>query len=359
MRRGELYSMSPKKVGLPRKEKNKDRLILIIGKYDFSGIGYHLSRAITRYIKGWRSRCIIDIEHGFRWPHDILARKETKGLIKQLMSEAELILFSSSDYFHTPLDLPLPAEIPWSIWHGGTHFRAAHEKIIKDIHPYYDFIFSHRDLEGFDPNIIRLQAPFDTLNYRPPKRDWNGKIIIGHTPTNHRKGTEFFEKSSEILKKKYGDAIGFDLIKGLSFSQVMERRKDHHIFFEKIRTIPVHPKSTHGYGTSTVEAASLGSVCLCGLEDHFSDTPIDRVWSVKDIVDRVSYYMDNRGEMEAKGQVMRQWVHKEHGYRAMAHYFMKKINRNDYLNKRKEHIERYKRKLSLEGRAISPPLKTR
>lgn len=318
--------------GTKKPVKNPLSLVLILGKYDFSGIAYHLAKSINRHVDGWRARSMVEMIHRFKWPHDILIRKQNRGLIYQLLNEASFILFSSSGYHCRPLDLNIPKNVPWGIWHGGTHFRSCHKAIIENIHPAFDFVFAHRDLVGLGNNIIELQAPFDTEKFSYINRDHDGCIYVGHTPSNaDRKNTAIFQSAANKLKNKYGEKISFEITNWQPFNEVMEMRKKWHIFHDKIRTARIPPGGTQGYGTSLVESASLGTVGMCSLDDSFDNTPILRVNTEKDIVREISNLMDDREKLKELSLKTRGWVVKAHGYKAISKHFMHSIMKDGYL----------------------------
>ena len=287
----------------------KRPLIILLGKYDWANVGYNLMDAINRFTD-WNARCIIINKHPrFDFPHDILFAPDRMMEIKNMMENADFILYISSFFGTSPGGVVPNRKIPSAIWHGGSYFRNQFPMFIRDIHKRYKMVFAHRDLETLGKNIKRLQAPIDTDKFEYQERDWNGPITIGHCPS-HRgvKGTHFFEEAAPILKERFGKQIKFSLFEG-DWDEVMRKKKKWHIYFDQINEEYELNGATHGYGVALIESACYGSICLCG--SKYKDTPIITVRNASDIVKKVTALMNHRDKLENQSIKTREWVIRE------------------------------------------------
>jgi len=245
--------------------------------------------------------------------------------IKNMMENADFILHISSFFGTSPGGIVPNKKIPSAIWHGGSYFRNQFKMFIRDIHRRYKMVFAHRDLETLGKNIKRLQAPIDTDNFEYQKRDWNGTITIGHSPSDRGvKGTHFFEEAIPILRNKFGNKINFSLYEG-DWKAVMRKKRGWHIYFDQINREYELNGATHGYGVALIESACYGSICMCG--SKYSDTPIITVRNAADIVKKVTNLMNHRDRLEKLSIKTREWVVKEHGYETIGNYFIDHIRK--------------------------------
>jgi len=322
---------------ISRPPKNYN-LLVTVGRYDFSAIAWNLCQAVNRYTPGWRARSIVGLPHMFRWPTDLIANKENKGAIERSLRDADFLLFSSSYFFYRPLDMKLPLDIPWGLWHGGRYFRENHDRMIEKVHPCFDFVFAHRDLSVLGEKVHTLQAPFDTDKHNYIPKDFFGRLIIGHSPSREQvKGTTEFMAAINHLKKKYGEeVIEVLLIKDLCFNEALAQKRDIHLFFDQFSSRYFPPGAIRGYGTSLIEAASYGAVCLN--HDYFEDTPVIKVHNKSDLIRELSLLIEDRDRLEKLSHIHRRWVHSVHGYEAMAEYFMDIIDAGGYINRLKRSI---------------------
>lgn len=311
--------------------KELPHLVLILCRYDFSGIGYHLSRAINQNIEGWESRCIVEREHNFKWPYDLLSRKKDRHEIRSLIDRAHYILFSSSAFFVRPLDYNLPLNIPWGIQHGGTYYRMNYKDVNELIHPLMDHVFCHSGLEGMDERNVYLPTAIDTDKYKPIKKNWKGKIIVGHTPSRQNvKLSSIFMTAKERLERKYGtDKIEFRLIEGKQFEDCMEGRKHFHIFFDQVNQRPQPEGAYRHYGTALIESACFETVCMVGTDKP--ELPLITVWNENDIIREINRFMDDRSQLKKLARKTRKWVVKKHGYKEVSERFMSHILKDQEL----------------------------
>lgn len=313
-----INSSKPKKIALGKN-------IVFLCLHDWASVSTRLSEAINKYTD-WNARCICKYPNPFGYPNDLLERDENKEEIRRVMNKADVIIWGSSFYGYKPFGIGPKSHQFLGIWHGGSDYRKRYKMFNSEIHHMLDFVFTHRDLEELDDYNIRLQVPFNCEDYVVPKRDWNGKIRIGHSPSSRaKKGTNYFLKAAEMLKKDFPGDVEIVLLENMTTKQVLKEKERLHIFFDQIGgvagyTIPVEDGGNCGYGLSLVESATLGTICLSWSD--YSDTPILCVKNENDIYSTVSNLLKNRKKMKELSKNTRNWVIKEHGYQNISRYFI-------------------------------------
>jgi len=204
-----------------------------------------------------------------------------------------------------------------------------------------DHIFCHSGLEIMDERNVYLPTAIDTEKYCPMEKDWNDKIIFGHTPSRqHIKYSEIFFEASEKLKDKYKDQIEIVLIEGMPYKECMKQRRNFHIFFDQVNQRPQPKGAYRHYGTALVESACFETVCLIG--NDRPEEPLVNVWTADEIIHSVSEMMDDRYMMKRRAIETRQCVIDKHGYEAVSKRFMSHILENHKLRKNiyQRHMDR-------------------
>ncbi len=143
--------------------------------------------------------------------------------------------------------------------------------VIEEIDRVSDLnVTSELDLLEKHPNIKYLFLPFDTTQYKINFK-LNDKIRICHSPTNR-----YFKGSDTIIpiceKIANEENIEFILIENKSITEAMKIKQNCDILIDQ-----VHNRGGWGYGMNSVEAMSMGLVCVTELipkyEDFISDHP--------------------------------------------------------------------------------------
>ena len=309
--------------------------LLILSNRDWASIGLRLSDAINRYTD-WSSDCVSAVSNLIINPLKPTGKNAKK--IMELMKEADVIIFGSSFYGWIPYNAPINSNAMLGIMHIGTAYRSNHKKYNLEIHPKLDFVVVSHDFKNLCENPIVILNPIDTEKHKLQSRPRN-PIIIGHSPSGWGKnkergsvlkGTNYFIEAMKILNQKYGNKIQLDIIQDITLDECLERKKKCHIFFDQIVDENIAYKRANGeipmYGTSLIEGACFGSVCLSQLGEL--DESFSCLYNVKnsdDIVNVVSYFMDNPDELIKVGNKTRYWVVEKHGYQAVATKFIRDL----------------------------------
>ncbi len=135
-------------------------------------------------------------------------------------------------------------------------------------------VTSELDLLEKHPNIKYLFLPFDTSIYQP-NYELNDKIRICHSPTNrYFKGSDTIIPICEKIAKE--ENIEFVLIENKPITEAMKIKQSCDILIDQ-----VHNRGGWGYGMNSVEAMSMGLVCVTELipkyEKFIPDNPFINV----------------------------------------------------------------------------------
>jgi glycosyltransferase involved in cell wall biosynthesis len=135
--------------------------------------------------------------------------------------------------------------------------------VIKDIDKISDLnLTSEVDLLYKHPNINYLFLPFETEIYKA-KETVSSCIRVCHSPTNrYYKGSDDIIKICRELDNR--GVIEFVLIENKKQNEVIEIKKSCDIYIDQI-----HNRGGWGYGMSSVEALSMGLVCLTELVEKY------------------------------------------------------------------------------------------
>lgn len=316
--------------------------LVIIGEYDYSGIGYHLAEAVNEFIEDWKAISIVDNTHPFKFPTHLIATKDNIDLVNEKINNADFILHGSSSYYYYPTKKSFSRETPRGLWHGGTFYRHNFQQSNARIHQFFDIVFAHRDLVSLGKNVFRLDAPFPVHKYSVDN-DFSDKILIGHNPSRqHIKGTKQFENAMKRLSSEYN--IEWTVIDNCLYQESVYAKRYLHIFFDQIGDyfIP-EGRKVRGYGTALIEAAAMGAVCLG--DSNYDDTPIIQVYGENSIIRVIERLLDDRKEMARISEETTEWVLKTHGYEAIANYFIETIS--PIVERNKEVLRIHYRKLGV------------
>jgi len=125
-------------------------------------------------------------------------------------------------------------------------------------------VTSELDLLEKHPNIKYLFLPFDTSQYKP-KLEVNEPIKICHSPTNrYFKGSEVIIPICEQIAEEGN--VEFDLIENVPISDAIQRKQQSDILIDQIGN-----RGGWGYGMNSVEALSMGLVCVTELIPQYVD----------------------------------------------------------------------------------------
>ena len=288
--------------------------ILFLSQVDYAAIASRLTEAINEHTD-WEAMSVVDgLTPGGKYIQSIQDEKSTYlyennvEKVTEFLKLADVIIWGNHPAWN-PVDVEhIREDAIKGIWWTGSNYRTRNPSLIRRYNKKMDLIFTHRDLENFDPRAIRLGQPFNCDLCTPDQTD--DKILIGHSPSQPdklwKKGSFHFFNAMRKMEIRYRDRIEVVLMKSMEPGEVLLKKCKLHIFFDQIGGYYMPRHGVHGYGMSLVEAASAGAVCLCWSD--YKDTPIIHVENGADIEMAIEHLMDNPDELERLGKETREWA---------------------------------------------------
>ena len=182
--------------------------------------------------------------------------------------------------------------------------------VIKELNQISNLnLTSELDLLYKHPEIKYLFLPYETEKYSM-KKGVSDLIKICHSPTNrYYKGSEDIIKVCNDLDKK--GIIKFLLIEGKSQNEVIKIKKDCDVYIDQI-----HNRGGWGYGMSSVEALSMGLVCMTELVPKYQkfipDHPFIDI-NKNNLREKIIHLSKNKDIVIQKKDDGKKWVKKYHG----------------------------------------------
>ncbi len=181
--------------------------------------------------------------------------------------------------------------------------------IASDIDYYLPLIDNPKFL-GLIPNPINL----DTIKYTEP--EVSDKIVVFHGINRwnyHKKGNAFFEKALDIIQNKYTDKVKIITVENIPYQDYVKLYNEAHILLDQV----------YGYdqGYNALEAMAKGKVVFTGAEKEFNEyynlseqVAINALPDVNQIVDELSFLIENPTEILEIGKRARAFIKEEHDY---------------------------------------------
>ncbi|MFA4850741.1 MAG: glycosyltransferase [Methanoregula sp.] len=171
-------------------------------------------------------------------------------------------------------------------------------------------VTSELDLTFRHPNLKYLFLPYDVLAHQP-KSTPNRPLTICHATTNRLvKGSEEIIRVCNELEKSHG--IRFIFIENQPHDKVIELKKQADIYIDQVTD------HAWGYGMNSLEALSLGLVCVTYLnptyEKFIPDHPFQNA-GVTNLKSKLLELIENPETLPARMAASREWVEKRHDFR--------------------------------------------
>ncbi|MFA4907109.1 MAG: glycosyltransferase [archaeon] len=171
-------------------------------------------------------------------------------------------------------------------------------------------VTSELDLTFRHPKLKYLFLPYDVLAYQP-KSTPNRPLTICHATTNRLvKGSDEIIRVCNELEKSHG--IRFIFIENQPHAKVIGLKKQADIYIDQITD------HAWGYGMNSLEALSLGLVCVTYLnptyEKFIPDHPFVNA-GMANLKEKLLVLIENPGALPERMSASREWVEKRHDYR--------------------------------------------
>ena len=186
---------------------------------------------------------------------------------------------------------------------------------------------SEVDLLYKHPKIEYQFLPYETGDYSI-KKSISDPIKICHSPTNrHYKGSDDIIKICNELQQE--GIIKFLLIEGKSQGEVIKIKKDCDIYIDQI-----HNRGGWGYGMSSVEALSMGLVCMTELipkyQNFIPDHPFISI-NKKNLKEKIIHLSQNKEIVIQKKYESKKWVKKYHDISSVSDSLYKLYEKNTWI----------------------------
>ena len=181
-------------------------------------------------------------------------------------------------------------------------------------------VTSELDLTFRHPNLKYLFLPYDVLAFQPKSKP-GSPLTICHATTNRRvKGSDEIIRVCNELEKSHG--IRFIFIENQPHEKVIELKKQSDVYIDQITD------HAWGYGMNSLEALSLGLVCVTYLnptyEKFIPDHPFVNA-DVSNLKEKLLELIEHPDILPVRMAASRAWVE----------------NRNDFRNVVKELYQYY------------------
>lgn len=171
-------------------------------------------------------------------------------------------------------------------------------------------VTSELDLTFRHPNLKYLFLPYDVLAFQA-KKEPGSPLTICHATTNRRiKGSDEIIRVCKELEQNHG--IRFIFIENQPHAKVIELKKQADIYIDQITD------HAWGYGMNSLEALSLGLVCVTYLNPTYEKFIPDHPFIIAgttDLKNKLLELIGNPTDLPRRMAASRRWVEQRHDFR--------------------------------------------
>lgn len=204
--------------------------------------------------------------------------------------------------------------------------KKTHDLVFKNIKGViasdYDYVLpleGHPLFLGLLPNPVNCEA----IPYTPLNIENKIQIFLGiNRSTYVKKGIFLFEKALEIIQQKYRDSIEVVVVESIPYKEYITRFDNCHILLDQVYA--------YDQGYNALEAMAKGKVVFTGAEKEFlehynlqkDEVCINALPNVDALVEKLSWLIENPGEIEKIGRNARAFIEREHHYMNIAQKYV-------------------------------------
>lgn len=178
--------------------------------------------------------------------------------------------------------------------------------------------------KGLIPYPINL----DKLKFEKLQIENKTVIFLGISKFSyHQKGITYFEKSLELIKKKYTDKVEIIIVNTIPYPEYINLYNKSHILLDQC--------TSRDQGYNALEAMAKGKVVFTGAEKEFTEhynitarVCVNAIPDVDYLVDQLSFLIDNPDEIIAIGKRARAFIEKEHDHVKIAEKYLETWKNN-------------------------------
>ncbi|MBY8963900.1 glycosyltransferase [Flavobacterium sp. D11R37] len=176
---------------------------------------------------------------------------------------------------------------------------------------------------GFTTKFIPNPINTDKLKYIEPVINEKIIIFLGINRLSYlKKGIAYFEEALKIISVKYADKVEIIVTENIPYAEYIKLYDSAHILLDQV----------YGYdqGYNALEAMAKGKVVFTGAETEFTEhynlketVAINAVPDAKQIVDQLSYLIENPEKIIEISKNARSFIEREHSYIKIAEQYLK------------------------------------
>jgi len=303
---------------------------------------FEVAYRFYKHRKSFRNYDVVQLVNEF--PIETTPFLEQKLLKYIFKHNKKVFLSSCGDDFHY-LNYILNTELPYHILtpyvnnknarknykYSLKYLSAAHENlhhfVIQNIQGIIPANFDYEMAYRKHPKALPL-VPFpinvDLLKFK--SLDYQGKVHIFHgvNQVNYlKKGNDLIEKALEIISAKYPNRVEVKTAYSLPYKEYIETYDEAHIIMDQL----------YGYdqGYNALEAMAKGKVVFSGAEAAFhkyynlnKKVVINATPNVDDLVEKLSFLIENPEELLQIGKNARAFVEDFHEYERVAKQYVER-----------------------------------
>jgi hypothetical protein len=166
------------------------------------------------------------------------------------------------------------------------------------------------DLLQMHPKMHYLFLPFDVQAFQP-KTQWNDPPVICHATTNRIvKGTDTIIRICRELERSH--SIRFVLIENQPHARALALKQQADIYIDQVTD------HAWGYGMNSLEALSMGLVCVTYLNPTYGEFIPDHPFvnaHQDQLKAQLTKLLEHPETLPARSRASRYWVEKTHDFR--------------------------------------------
>ncbi|RXR32117.1 glycosyltransferase family 1 protein [Flavobacterium piscinae] len=171
---------------------------------------------------------------------------------------------------------------------------------------------------NFIPNPINTHK----ILFSELKMDEKIIIFLGINRLSYdKKGIHFFEKALKIIEGKYADKVEIIITENIPYQHYISLYNKAHILLDQVYA--------YDQGYNALEAMAKGKVVFTGAEQEFEDyyelnerVAINALPEVNELVNELSFLIDNPQEIITIGKNARAFIEREHDYLKIAKKYL-------------------------------------
>lgn len=295
------------------------KILLVSMPFDCAGGKILLSKGINKYTKHF-CRLLTTGQNYMKFENDIIFNNNNSKLLS-IIEKSDVLVFFMQDYSFNIGNLDWREHLqgkrilfngqcsPWLRGNWRNDLVAKNQ-----LFNYYakttvqPFNFK-APLFYKNEKWMPVYIPIYDKEYSPEEKSFEGKIIIGQSPSESaRKDTDIFVSAFKKLRKKHRN-IEMDIVTGVDNKTCLKRKRGWHIAFDNI---------SDGYeGKSGWESLSMGIPTLTGMNKAQEGTlriwgrapqPFHLVEDEKSLYYGIDYFLSNREKLSKASHDSRFWM---------------------------------------------------